>query len=326
MCMAAFADNPSIDIPTEVFHSVIAGAFALVFLAAMVLLGVQLVRTWAPRHRDRAVAAFSRSSNLTVPDAAREPLARYLAIRARGSLTGGMIVLPLLLLALQPWSDPAPSIGLEGGIVAFAAITIAGIVGSLIGTLFANRTPTGASRAARMTGLTVADLLAPVERKLLALCAIGGVVLPGILLLAMAAPWVEPGFLISTGAPFVFLAGLLSGGLSLLLPRITNRLVASRAIPGDEHALALSDALAAQALRQFAYLIIAVSGMSALMSFISLGFAFPDSWMIAALLWGNLAYYATVAMLIVAFVVIATRMPARHVQRTLWPQFANDAQ
>ncbi|MGV8883819.1 MAG: hypothetical protein ACOH19_16850 [Rhodoglobus sp.] len=324
--MAALANDVEIDIPTDIFYAVIAGGFALLFLAAMVLLGVQLFRTWVPRHRGRAVDAFSKSSNLTVPDAAREPLARYLAIRARGSLIGGLIALPLLLVALQPWADPAPLIGAEGGIVAFAVITIAGISGSLIGTLFARRTPAGAARAARMTDLTVADLLAPVERKLMTLCVIGGVVLPGILLLSLSAPWVEPGFLVSSGAPFLLIAGLVSGGLSLLLPRITTRIVASRAIPGDEHALAVSDALAALTLRQFAYLIIAVSGMAALMSFIWVAFAFPDSWMIVALIWGNLAFYAAVAALIVAFVVIATRMPERHVQRTLWPEFANDAQ
>ncbi|MFW7413773.1 hypothetical protein [Demequina sp. SO4-18] len=314
------------EIPTDVFVMVMNALLVLMVTAVAVLLIVRLVRTWQPRHRMRAIESLSRSTNPTIPDDLREPLASAVAARTRGAVIGSMLSLPVGLHLLAPWSDPPPSYGAAGSLVGIATVLVGTTTGALVGGLFGRRSTHTSHRTARMTSVNYSDLIAPVERRLVTVCAIGGVALPGLLTISTSAPWVNRGLVASGDFPLLLTAGVFSAALWLTLPSIGRRLAAARAIPGDEPALAWSDALAARTLRDLAYLVATVSGLSVMMALIWLGAALPSEWSTAIGFFGTGGFYLSMVGLIAAIVVVSARHPERHVQRTLWPQYANDAQ
>lgn len=316
----------SFTIPSDVFFGGLVAMLALLYTAAMVFLGVQFAYTFRPQRQATAIDRLATNVNLVVSDEVRLPLARYVALRTRGGLLGGMIALPLVLLVLQPWADPPPRLGATSGIVAFAIVLGGTLLGALAGGLLGRRAAEGATRAARLSDLGLSELLAPVERRLMRLCVLGGVIGPALLIALLQAPWVDPAVAVLADAPWLIVAGLASAAMYLALPYLARRLVAARALAGDENALAWSDVLAARTLRDLAYLVIAVSGMITLLSALSLSYAMPSEWTAVSLVWGNVAYYLCMAAIIAAFVIVMVRKPERHVQRTLWPQFAADAQ
>lgn len=324
--MNDLATGVSVEIPSDVFFATVFGVIALAFVGVGVALVVQLSRTWRPRHRMRAVESLSRSVNLAIPVDLREPLAHAVAVRKRGALIGSLIALPIIPLMLRPWADPPPSFGSATSIIGIAVVLCSTTMGAVVGGLFGRRSPHPAQRTARLTPLSYSDLIAPVERSLVMLCVIGGVALPGLLTLATAAPWVNRGLAEDGNFPVLLAAGLICVGFALALPRIGRRLVSARAIPGDEAALAWSDALAARTLRDIAYLIASVSGMSALTATIWAGAALPREWNTGIGMLGTVGSYVGLGAIILAIVVVSARKPERHVQRTLWPQYARSAE
>src|SRR5690554_1516967 len=130
----------SYEMPTDVFFGLMAGGLVLMVAAAAVALVVRLMRTWQPKHRQRAVDDLARKMNLVVPEHVREPLARAIAVRKRGSEIGGIVSLGVLLLVLRPWQIPLPDLGLVGIVPVVVAGTASITLGAVIGGLFARRT------------------------------------------------------------------------------------------------------------------------------------------------------------------------------------------
>lgn len=122
------------------------------------------------------------------------------------------------------------------------------------------------------------------------------------------------------------LAALVAASIYAALPAAARRLARARAIAGDEIALAWSDALAAQTLRDISYLVIGLGGFTAMNSLMSLGLTLPVEWRVAGNVWLNVAMYLAIGVLVALIAIVSVREPSRHVQRTLWPQFAPDAQ
>ncbi|WP_062136165.1 hypothetical protein [Demequina aestuarii] len=324
--MSRLGTAVSVKIPSDVIFGVVIGALALLFAAVTVMHVVQLARTWRPRHRLRAIESLARSTNLAIPAEISEPLAEAAAARKRGALVGSLIALPVVPLLFRPWSDAAPDFAAAASLVGIAVVLSSTTIGAVAGGLLGRLSMRTSHRAARITPLTYADLIAPVERRLAAGCVGAGAALPALLVLSTSASWADRDLATAGDVRLLLIAGLASAGLWLALPAIARRLVAARAIAGDEHALAWSDALAARTLRDVTYLVVTLGGLSAVISVVWLGAAAPREWTVVAEIWGSIGFYLAAAAYITVIALGAVRQPERHVQRTLWPQFAHDAQ
>lgn len=315
----------SYEMPTDVFFDLVKGVLILMAIAAAAAILVRLVRTWQPKLKQRAVDNLSRQMNLVVPEHVRESLSRAITARKRGAEIGSFIGFSIFVLYLRPWSDSPPDISLVALIPIIAGGTASVSLGTVIGGLFARRAAPSEHRAARLTPLKFSDLLAPTDYKLLAGALIPGLALPAVLTLLIVAPWANRNAISIAEVLLILLTGLIAAGLGLALPRIGRWLVSTRAIAGDEHALAWSDALAARTLRDIAHLAASIGGLAGMMAYMGIGFSLPASWE-----WFTTAWFSVIGFLflgaIVTFAIVTTLgEPERHVQRTLWPQFAADA-
>ena len=321
-------DGPgfTIDISDEVFFGTLIAVLALAAAGLVTLIAVRLWRTWQPRHRMRAIDDLSRSMNLVIPEDLREPLAHAVAMRTRGREIGWVIGFSGMVLAFWLWETPASPTGFGTGLAALALALGCTSAGAVVGGLLARRPTSRSPRTARLTSLTYADLVAPYERRIVAIGVACGVALPVAFAAAAAGPWTNGHTSPGADAGLLVLVGLLSAGLWIALPRISRRLVASRALPGDEHALAWSDALAARTVRDIAYMAMNLSSLAALWSFMALGLALPQDWTAAVPATTKIGMGLGLAGLLAAIIIVTSRSPERHVQRTLWPQFAANAQ
>jgi hypothetical protein len=321
-------DGPgfTIDISDEVFFASVIVLIVLAAVGLVTLIAVRLWRTWQPRHRMRAIDDLSRSMNLVIPADLREPLAHAVAVRTRGREIGWLVGFGGMVAAFRLWETPAPAAGFGAARVALALALVCTSMGAVVGGLLARRPTPSSPRTARLTSLTYADLIAPYERRIVAISVACGVAIPAVFAMAAAGPWTDGRISPAADAGLLLLVGLLGAGLWLALPRISRRLVASRALPGDEHALAWSDALAARTVRDLAYLAVSLSILPAMYSLMGMGLALPRDWTAAVPATTNIGMGLGLAAMLAALIVVSSRSPERHVQRTLWPQFAADAQ
>lgn len=315
-----------VDIPSDVFFGTLIGLFIAFGVGVTVFLGWQFWKTFQPKRSEAATDALAKRYNLTITPDIRGPLDRYLAIRTRGGLVGAGVGMLGVLSIVRPWEYPPPTLGLMGPIFAFALTLGCVLLGTMIGGICGRRSATTGRRAARLTDLSVTQLIAPIERRIMGLCVAAGVLGTVTFAVALQAPWAETPPFIAGDAMWLALAALIAAVIYAALPVAARRLARARAIAGDENALAWSDALAAQTLRDISYLIIGLGGFTAMNALMSLGLTLPVEWRIAGNVWLNVAMYLGIGVLVVIVVVVSVREPSRHVQRTLWPQFARDAQ
>ncbi len=322
----SLAPTVVIDVPSSVFFGTLIGLFIAFAVATTAFLGWQFWKTFHPERSEAATDALAKRYNLTIAPENREALIRYLAVRTRSGLVGALAGMLAVIAIIRPFQYSPPEIRLAGGILLPTVTLSAVLMGTAIGGLLGRRAASGGHRTARLTDLTITDLLAPIERRVLGGCVLAGVIGAGTLAVALQAPWADPPPLINSDAMWLLVAAGAAVVGYALLPAAAVRLGRSRAITGDENALAWSDALAAHTLRDLMYLVGAVSGGTAMVSIMSLGLSLPDELRDAGNVWLNVAMYLAIGVLVVLIAIVSVREPSRHVQRTLWPQFARDAQ
>lgn len=192
------------------------------------------------------------------------------------------------------------------------------------GGLLARRETPATPRTARLTPLTYRDLVAPVEQNLLVISVASAIAFSTPLLAGSFAPWANMPFGTKAAAAMFFIGALTVVALWLALPRIGRKLASTRALTGDEHALAWSGALAARIVRDLTHFTMAAAGVTAFFSFMWLGFTLPQEWEQVTGVFPNIAMFIGFAVLITGTIIVDNRKPGRHVQRTLWPQFSAD--
>jgi len=311
-----------VEIPSEVFFTGMLVALAAGGVAVLTFLALTFVRTWRPATRERLVNRHALRANLVVPEELRPALEHQLAMRVRGGVLGGLVGLTSVLMLVRPWEFPPPSLGLATGPLSFGLAFLGTQVGAIVGGMLARRSMPSRAVVARVTPISLADLVAPAERRMAAVAACVAVALPALLLVVLSLPLADaPESLALSAAPLAFL-GLAAGALYLTLPAIADRLARRRALLGDAAALAWSDALTAQSLRDLHWAIAYVGGVAGLSALMVIGTAVPDDSAIASTIWINVSAYASFVLLLVTVALVLVRSPERHVQRTLWPEFA----
>ncbi len=312
----------SVDIPTDVFFGTLGVMLALGLTAIAVTVVVQFISTWRAAPREKLVNRYALKLNLMVSDDLRPALAQHLAVRVRGGLLGALAAVVTILLLFMPWGVAPIDFGLATSIVSLGSALLFTQVGTIIGGAVARRSmPTG-EKVARVQPVGLAELVAPIERRMAAVAAALALGLASLLLIITSAIGSATPPVISASAAPLALVGLTTAALFLLLPVIARRLVARRALLGDAGALAWSDALAAQTLRDLHWFIAAIGGLTAFSALQALGVALPSDATVVTMIWINISGYAGVVGLLLVIAIVLVRSPERHVQRTLWPEFA----
>ncbi len=312
----------SVDIPTDVFFGTLGAMLAVGITAIAVAVIVQLVSTWRAAPREKLVNRYALKLNLMVSDELRPALAQHLAVRVRGGLLGALAAVVAIVVLFMPWGIAPIDFGLATSIVSLGSALLFTQVGTIIGGAVARRSmPTG-EKVARVHSIGLAELVAPVERRMAAVATVLAIALATMLLIVVSLTGAETSPMIAASAAPLALIGLATGGLLLLLPLIARRLVARRALLGDAGALAWSDALAAQTLRDLHWFVAAIGGLTAFSALQALGVAVPSDANVATMIWINISGYAALLGLLLVVAIVLTRSPERHVQRALWPEFA----
>lgn len=312
----------SVDISTDDFFGTLGVMLALGLAAIAVTVVVQFISTWRAAPREKLVNRYALKLNLMVSDDLRPALAQHLAVRVRGGLLGALAAVVTILLLFMPWGVAPIDFGLATSIVSLGSALLFTQVGTIIGGAVARRSmPTG-EKVARVQPVGLAELVAPIERRMAAVAAALALGLASLLLIITSAIGSATPPVISASAAPLALVGLTTAALFLLLPVIARRLVARRALLGDAGALAWSDALAAQTLRDLHWFIAAIGGLTAFSALQALGVALPSDATVVTMIWINISGYAGVVGLLLVIAIVLVRSPERHVQRTLWPEFA----
>lgn len=316
-----------VEIPSDVFFGGIVTFLTVVVIAILGALIWQLVRTFSRRRMDDDLARWAQRYNLVIADELVEPLNRYLTLRTRGGLIGLFVVAtPIMTAMLVSLSDSDTPFGVATSIAMFGAIWTSSFVGSLIGGAFGRRSAADAGRStrtARITALPLSSLVDPLESRLARLSALISVPLTVLVFALSRAPWADrPDSAVPLGlAPLVALS-VLGAAITLAVPAFAARAQRARALSGDDNALAWSDALISRSIRDLLAIGFALTGGSGLIALVSIGATFPADWRTASLVALNAAAPLGIVLLVAVPVVITVRSPERHVQRTLWPQFA----
>jgi len=315
-----------IDIPSDAFFTGILAIYVVGGVAIVTTLVITFVRTWHPTSRERLVNRHALRANLVVPEALRPALEHQLAMRGRGGIIGGLVGLAAVMLLFRPWEYPPVNLGLAGAPLSIGLAMLGTQLGAILGGALARRALPLNGAVSRVTPIGLTDLVAGVELRMAAVAAAVAVALPTLLLVVTALPSTDASESITASAAPLALLGLGSGALFLALPAIARRLTRRRALLGDTSALAWSDALAAQSLRDLLWVIASVGGLAGFSSLMAMGVALPSEANVAAMIWMNVSAYAGVVLLLLLIALVLVRSPERHVQRTLWPEFAIDAQ
>ena len=320
------ASTTVVEIPSEVFFTGVLVAFTAGGIAVVSFLVITLVRTWRPRTRERMVNSHALRANLVVPEDLRPALEHQLAMRVRGGVLGSLVGLAAVLMLLRPWEYPPPSLGLATGPISLGLAFLGTQMGAIAGGMLARRSMLSQAVVARVTPISIADLVAPAERRMAAVAACVAVALPALLLVVLSLPLADaPESLALSAAPLALL-GLAAGALYLTLPAIADRLARRRALLGDAAALAWSDALTAQSLRDLHWAVAYIGGLAGFSALMVIGTAVSDDSAVASTIWINVSSYASIILLLVMVALVLVRSPERHVQRTLWPEFAINPQ
>lgn len=284
---------------------------------------VMLVVTRRASYGDTMTRQLSRDVNLELPADLLSSVRNQLMWRLRGSIVGGLAGFVGLLVIVQPW-EPRAAAGLEVSLAGLSAVFFGNQSGAAIGGMLARRQSVSSVRTARLEPITHRELVAPLWRSLTAISA--GIGVAATLAFALVSATYEqsqPGFVAEV--PMLAAAAALTAVIAASLPHIARRLAASRALRGDDHALAWSDALAARTIRDLC-LGLTWAGFAITSSVLaSIGRLAPDEGQ--QLVSQIQAVGSTLAVLaaITVLIVVLVTMPDRHLQRTVWPEFAMDA-
>lgn len=315
-----------VEITSEVFFGSIVAVLVVFAAAAAGFLVWQFARTFSDRRMADALARMAQRYNLVIDDENLAPLRRYVTFRTRGGLIGLFLaLLPFLALMFVSFGSPEQGVGIAQSIVSFAVVYTGSLIGTLVGGALGRRAAAevqGSTRAARLSPLPIGELLDPLELRLVRLSALLSVPLTVALLALSRAPWVNRDRALPDDLPSLVVLSAVGTALTIALPASVRRIQRWRAVSGNENALAWSDALTAQTARDLMYLAFVPSGGSALLALMSVGSAFPAEWRDASLVVLNVAAPVSLLLVFGVMAVVLARTPERHVQRTLWAQFA----
>lgn len=312
----------SIWIPSEVFFGSLAGALVVGVLTFVALTVWQLVTTWRDAPREKLVNKLALQVNMDVSDDIREALTDQVAMRERGRLVGTIVALLALLALSPPVTTGFADLGLAAAPIAVGLCFAGTQLGAFVGGALGRRTVATNETVARLQPLGLAEYVHPLERRMALVATIVAVSIPTLALVAFSALGGSPMPEVAVGAPVLAVTGLAVGAIYLALPSIARRLSARRVLRGGTDALAWSDALTGRALSDLHWLIAFWGGLVAFVSLQTLGLAVsadtPNQTADAIIIVSNFA----LGLLLAAMVIVLMRSPERHVQRTLWPDFA----
>ncbi|MGY6498576.1 MAG: hypothetical protein ACXIUP_10160 [Microcella sp.] len=295
----------------------------VMFAAAFALLVWQFARTFSERRRQDDLARVAQRFNLVIEDDVDQALDRYLVTRTRGGLVGGFLGFAIFVTVFFAGTLWAPgSLGPATGILSFALVAVVSLLGGLIGGAIGRRAAAGHTAAARLQTLSVTQLLDPVELRIARWSAIVAVPLTIAVAALSFAPWTDSDLILFIDLRWLAVLAVAGTGVLAVVPTVARAVQRLRAISGGENALAWSDALAARSVRDGLAISYVLTGGSAIIAFMSIGMTFPAEWRDASLIVLNVAAPMGLLVFLGVWAVIQVRSPERHVQRTLWPQFA----
>ena len=295
--------------------------FVVIVVVVAMLAVAQFVATWRAPRLLKMVNQLALRVNLIVGDELRPALEQQVAMRERGRLVGVTLALVVIAVVFQPLGENAVDLGLAAAPISVGLAFLSGQLGAIVGGVIARRSVPTNESVARLETIGLAELVAPVERRMAAIAAVVAIGLPTLLMIVTSLPTTEAPEVTEASAAPLALAGLAAGAVYLALPIIARRVTSHRAILGDTAALAWSDALAAQSLRDLHWLIAMIGGLSGLTALMALGTVLPGDANVAVI-FINVSAWTSVLALLISFALVAVRSPERHVQRTLWPEFA----
>lgn len=297
--------------------------FALMFAAALALFVWQFACTFSVRRRDNDLARAAQRFNLVIEDDVDRALDRYLVMRTRGGLIGGFLGFTVFVTVFFTGTLWAPgSLGPATGILSFAVVAAVSLLGGLVGGAIGRRAAAGHTAAARLQTLSIAQLLDPVELRVARWSAIVAVPLTVVVAALSFAPWTDSDLILFIDLRWLAALAVAGTGVLAVVPTVARAVQRLRAIGGGENALAWSDALAARSVRDGLAISYVLTGGSATIAFMSIGMTFPAEWRDASLIVMNVVAPIGLLVFLGVWAVIHVRSPERHVQRTLWPQFA----
>lgn len=316
-----------VDVPSDVIFGGFATFLTAIVIAILGALVWQFARTFSRRRMDDDLSRWAQRYNLVITDELVQPLNRYLTLRTRGGLVGLFIVAaPVMTAILISLRDADAVFGIATSIAMFAAFWTGSFVGSLIGGAFGRRAAADvgrSTRTARITALPLSSLVDPFETRLARLSALIFVPLTVLVFAFSRAPWAaDPDSVVAMGLGPLAALSVAGAVITLAVPAFAERAQRARALSGDDNALAWSDALTSRSIRDLLAIGFALTGGSGLIALISIGATFPADWRTASFVALNAAGPLCILLLVAVTVVITVRSPERHVQRTLWPQFA----
>lgn len=319
---ARASTDGGIEIPSEVFFGASTGALITGFAVWVVVTLLQFAATWREPKRENLVNKLALQVNMMVPDDLRPALTDQVAKRERGRLLGAFLTIAALAALFPPWIAVPADLGLAAAPVAIGLVLAGVQLGAIIGGALGRRSAATAESVARLHAIGLAELVHPLERRMALVAAIVGVSIPTVALVGVSTLESTTNASVEVASPALAVTGLAVGGLYLALPAISRRLISRRLLRGDSAALAWSDALTSRALSDLHWLIAFCGGLAAFVSLQIAGLALPAQASEVAVFIGNVVSYSAVALLVGVIVVVLTRSPERHVQRTLWPELA----
>lgn len=283
---------------------------------------VMLARSWRLSYGDSMTRQVAREVNLELPEELWRSVCEHVMWRLRGTVIGGVLGFVGLVLIIQPWESRTAA-GIEVSLLGLSVVFLGNQFGGAVGGMLARRRSVGSVRTARIQPITHRELIAPLWRRLAVLSAIVGVT--SVIAFTSAAallPRVE-----NTHIADVTVLVLASGATALLaavLPRISRHFAATRALGGDDHALAWSDALAARTVRDLSIGVIWAGFATTATAFARIGELFPADMQRTVFQLQSTATVLMVLVVITVLLVVLVTSPDRHLQRTVWPELALD--
>jgi len=283
---------------------------------------VTLVNTWRTSYGENMTRKLAREVNLALPDELWPEVRHHLMWRLRGSLIGGALGFLGLVLIVRPW-EPRAAAGTEVSLIGLSVVFFGNQLGAAVGGMLARRRSVGSIRTARLQPITHRELVAPLWRRLAVVAAVAGLA-SAIAFTAAATvlPRVESGFF--ADVPLLFVAAVCTALLAAAMPRIAQRFAASRALAGDDYALAWSDALASRTVRDLSIGVIWAGFATVATAFASVGRLLPADRQLAVFQFQSVATVLMVLVVIAVLLIVLVTSPDRHLQRTVWPELALD--
>lgn len=272
---------------------------------------------------ENMTAKLAREVNLEVPEDLWSSVSHQLMWRLRGSIIGGALGFIGLISIVRPW-EPGAGAGVEVSLFGLSLVFLGNQLGAAIGGMLARRRSVGSVRTARLQPISYRQLIAPLWSRLVVLSAVTCVV-SAAAFTAVAALLGPVGTGIRADVPLLLAAAITTASLAAALPRIARHFAAARALTGDDHALAWSDALAARTVRDLSIAVIWAGFATTAGAVARAGELFPADAQRAVFQFQSSATVLIILVVLTVLIVVLVTSPDRHLQRTVWPEFALDA-